>query len=126
MAYLGSGSGGSRPVRRGASWDDRRDTRIGYLLGFVGGAVAVAVFVAAALTFGWADDLQRRWRHFDVTRTVSDLTAEGDKKASDLGGVIGNITGAVSNQRSVSGGRLQDASRAVGDAAGAQVPAPRR
>jgi|MudIll2142460700_1097286.scaffolds.fasta_scaffold1083967_2 hypothetical protein len=128
MAVLGTGaSGNKRPSRRGAdSWDNQPNVGLGYLLGLVGGAVAVAAFVGAALTFGWVDHLQNRWRHLNVKGTVSNLAAQGDDKVTNLGGVVGNITGAVSNQRSFSEGRLQDANRAVGDAAGAQVPAARR
>ena len=120
-------SAARRRVRQtGASWDDQRNVGIGYLVGILGGAVAVAAFVGAALTFGWVDHLQNRWRHLNVKGTVSNLAAQGDDKVTDLGGVVGNITGAISNQRSFSEGRLQDANRAVEDAAGGQVPAARR
>src|SRR5512139_3064003 len=94
------GSSDRRRVRQaGASWDDEHNVGIGYLVGILGGAVAVAAFVAAALTFGWVDHLQNRWRHLNVTGTVSNLAARGDERVTDLGGVVGNITGAVSNQR---------------------------
>ena len=127
MALSGSGaSRDRRPSRRRASWDDQNNAGVGYLVGVLGGAVAVAAFVGAALTFGWVDHLQDRWRHLNVKGTVSNLAAQGDEKVTNLGGVVGNITGAVSNQRSFSEGRLQDANRAVGDAAGGQVPAARR
>jgi hypothetical protein len=127
MALSGSGaSRDRRPSRRRAAWDDQSNAGVGYLVGVLGGAVAVAAFVGAALTFGWVDHLQDRWRHLNVKGTVSNLAAQGDEKVTNLGGVVGNITGAVSNQRSFSEGRLQDANRAVEDAAGGQVPAARR
>jgi len=109
-----------------APWDDQHNVGIGYLVGLVGGAVAVAAFVAAALTFGWVDHVQSRWRRLNVKDTVSNLAAQGDDKVTNMGGVVGNVTGAVSNQRSFSEGRLQDANRAVGGAAGGQAPAARR
>ena len=119
-----SASADRRRVRQsGAPWDDQHNVGIGYLVGLAGGAVAVAAFVVAALTFGWVDHLQSGWRRLNVKDTVSNLAAQGDEKVTNMGGVVGNVTGAVSNQRSFSEGRLQDASRAAG---GAQVPAARR